>query len=76
MVGKCIVSLVELSLNHDPFGPGCFDQEMSYLEGQSGPNFVRQDFSDNLVKGPEDFHCQLGFDTAFVDQVVEGIGEG
>lgn len=49
---------------------------MSYLEGQSGPNFVRQDFSDNLVKGPEDLHCQLGFDTAFVDQVVEGIGEG
>lgn len=29
---------------------------MSYLEGESGPNFVRQDFGDNLVKGPEDFH--------------------
>lgn len=49
---------------------------MSYLESQSGPNFVRQDFSDNLVKGPEDLHCQLGFNTAFVDQVVEGIREG
>lgn len=49
---------------------------MSYLEGQSGPNFVRQDFSDNLVKGPKDLHRQLGLDTALIDQVVEGIGEG
>jgi hypothetical protein len=49
---------------------------MSYLEGQSGPNFVGQNFSDNLVKGPKDLHRQLGLNTAFVDQVIESIGEG
>jgi hypothetical protein len=46
-----------------------------YLEGQSGPDLVRQHFSNHPIKSPQDLHCQLGFDASFVDQIVERISE-
>lgn len=49
---------------------------MNYLEGQSGPDFIRQNLSDNLVKGAEDLHCQLGLNSAFVNQIIESISQG
>lgn len=49
---------------------------MAYLECQPGPNFVGQDLGDHPVEGRQDLHGQLRLDATFVDQVIEGIGQG
>lgn len=47
----------------------------SHLESQSGSDLVRKDFRNNLVKGSQDLHCQLGLNTSFVDQIIQCIGQ-
>ena len=46
-----------------------------YLEGQSRPNLVCKDFSNDFVKGSQDLHRKLRLDTSFVDQVIKRVGQ-
>ena len=47
-----------------------------YLECKSCAHFLGKDFGDDAVEGRENFHRQLRFDAALVDQVIERIGKG
>jgi hypothetical protein len=48
---------------------------VTHLEGKPGADFIRQYLGDNPVKCGEDLHGELGLDAAFVDEVVQRVGQ-
>ncbi len=51
-------------------------QGTAYLEVQPSANLVRKNFRNNTVKGRQNLHGELGLDPSFVDQIIEGVGQG
>lgn len=56
-------------------GPRIRGKNRPYLESESSPDLVSQDFGDDLVKGREDLHRQLRLDATLVDQIIESVGQ-
>lgn len=50
-------------------------ETIMYLECKSGTNTVCQNLGDHSIKGRQNLHRQLRFDTAIVDQIIESIGQ-
>lgn len=52
------------------------NRDQANLERKLDLHFIRKHLGNHTVKGRENLHRKLGFDPAFVDQVVERISEG
>lgn len=48
---------------------------MAHLEGKPSADFIRQHLGDSPVKSGENLHGELGLDAAFVDEVVQRVGQ-
>lgn len=55
------------------FRPVFLASQYAYLEGELAFHFVRKDFRNDAVKVGQYFHGKLGFDSAFVNQIIECI---
>ena len=47
-----------------------------YLESKPSAHFVCEDLGDYSVKGRKNLHGELRLNSAFIDQVIEGVGKG
>ena len=57
----------------DAFNPG--RKAQAHLERKPSADFIRQHLGNNPIKGGEDLHGELGLDTAFVDEIVQRVGQ-